>query len=43
MDVIGACSPLGIATGGKRVFLLQLTSKVGDKVMWYVAPLSIIN
>ena len=43
MDVIGACSPLGIVTGGKVVFLLLLTSRFGDEVMWYVAPLSIIN
>ncbi len=43
MDVMGACSPLGRATGGKRVFLRLLTSEVGDEVMWSVAPLSIIN
>ena len=43
MDVMGACSPLGIATGGNKVFLRLLTSKVGDEVMWYIAPLSITN
>ncbi len=43
IDVIGACSPLGIVTGGKRVFLRWLTSNFGDEVMWSVAPLSIIN
>jgi hypothetical protein len=43
MDVIEACSPLGIATGGKKVFLLLLTNKVGDEVMCSVVPLSIIN
>ena len=43
MDIIGTCSPLGIVTGGKVVFLLLSTSKFGDEVMWSVAPLSIIN
>ena len=43
MDVMGACSPLGTATAGNRVFLLLLTREVGDEVMWSVAPLSITN
>ena len=43
MDVIGACSPLDIATSGKLVCLLLLANKVRDEVMWSVTPLSIIN
>ena len=43
MDVMGDYSPLGIATGGNRVFLHLLTSEVGDEVMWSVAPLSLTN
>ena len=43
MDVMGAYSPLGIETGGNRVFLRLLTSDVGDEIMWSVAPLSITN
>ena len=43
MNVMGACSPLGIATGGNKMFLRLLTSEVGDEVMWSVAPLSITN
>ena len=43
IKIIGAWLPFGITTGGKEVFSLPLTRKVGEEIMWSVAPLSIIS
>ena len=43
IDLIGAWLPFGITIGGKEVFSFMLKSKVGEEIMWLVAPLSIIS
>lgn len=40
IEVIGAFSPLGNTTGGMED-LVVVSSKCGEDVMWFVAPLSI--
>jgi len=42
IEIIWAWLPFGITIGGKEEFSLLLTSKVGEEIMWLVAPLPII-
>jgi len=42
MKAIKSCSPLGIVTNDITPLLLLLTSKFEEKIIWFVAKLSII-
>jgi hypothetical protein len=42
MKAIKSCSPLGIVTNDITPLLLLLTSKFKEKIIWFVAQLSII-